>query len=841
MSDTASDIKSPKLSAQWQSLLLAVIPAVVLAVLFLIFYLPMAAQQSAAQRASDLAEVRVNMLDNNLQQLADHLDGLGRLPQLRLAMRDSNADALKQFEDDFALQFAHLNRIALFPLGELGVARLGDYGAKLKNNIEKDILRRAAGNEEVLLDTYALDGRQVYSLARPVYAGDRSIGAILLTLEGSWLASQLEDQRTDSQRTGVTELIYQIGSSAPVNITPGIPGLLSDQVITGEASLASNPNIRVKYHVLDAPIVIGTPAMVLLGAMFAAALLAVFAVARVFRSVHNDVSHDLEHLNRSVEDPAGAEATDYRIPAFNAVTQTIQSSLVRVDTAPTVEKTDSAPAEEETTLWANPQVAGGMVVDDETSEDDAALLLDGLANDSGSVTALPAHIFRAYDIRGNADAELTDDGVMQIAKAIGTTALRAGQRQIIVGRDGRLSSQRIQTALIDGLLATGCDVIDIGLVATPMLYYAVESQQTQAGVMVTGSHNPAEINGLKIVLNGQALAEQQIVALADLANNGDFEQGQGALSSLDIADSYIDQIAEDVVVASSFKVVLDCCNGAASEIAPMLYASLGCEVVPLYAEVDGSFPNHAPDPSVADNLSALVDEVMQHGADLGLAFDGDADRMVAVTSSGRIVDADQILMLFAKDVLTRNPGADVVYDIKSSRHLNQVIAGHGGRPVMWKSGHSLMKQKMHETDALLGGEFSGHFFFKERWYGFDDGLYSGTRLIEFLTLEGISLDEMIDALPNSFSTPEIHLPVAEDNKMAIIDMLQGTMSAEDGQLTTMDGIRVDYAEGWGLVRASNTSSSLTMRFEANSESALEDIKSRFRDALASVAPDLASF
>ena len=273
----------------------------------------------------------------------------------------------------------------------------------------------------------------------------------------------------------------------------------------------------------------------------------------------------------------------------------------------------------------------------------------------------------------------------------------------------------------------------------------------------------------------------------------------------------------------------------------MLYASLGCEVVPLYAEVDGSFPNHSPDPGVADNLSALIDEVRQHGADLGLAFDGDADRMVAVTSSGRIVNADQILMLFAKDVLTRNPGADVVYDIKSSRHLNQIIAGHGGRPVMWKSGHSLMKQKMHETDALLGGEFSGHFFFKERWYGFDDGLYSGTRLIEFLTLEGVSLDEMIDALPNSFSTPEIHLPVAEDNKMAIIDMLQGSMTAEDGQLTTLDGIRVDYAEGWGLVRASNTSSCLTLRFEANSESALEDIQSRFRDALASIAPDLASF
>lgn len=832
----------PKLFNYWPALLLALLPGLLAIALFVFVYLPMAGQQNAEQRSKDMALATAAMLDNSLQQLADHLDGIARLPDLRLAMRDSNEGLLTQMTGNFELEFTHLNRIALFPLGELGVANLGKFNSQLKNNIEKDMLRRAADNESMLLDSYQLGGQQVLSLARPVYAGDRSIGAILLTLNASWLTSQLDRQQADGLRLGITELIYQVGGGTPVRIV-GANSTAADAAV-GSATLASNPNIQVNYFLAGSSPELGTPVMIVIGLLLAVALLACLAVRMVFTGMLANLANDIDLLKRSFADSAASNtATAYHYSAFESLGEAIASLSTRLGTAEASNKQAAVSADDslvgkevetskkadkdDLSAWANPQVAGGILLEDD--------------EDIAGNADLASHIFRAYDIRGNADTELSDEVVHLIGLSIGSTAQRGGQNTLVVGRDGRLSSSRIQDSLTQGLLASGCDVIDIGLVATPMLYFAAESLQTQAGVMVTGSHNAPEVNGFKIVLNGCALAEQQIIALAELISTGNFESGKGVLSNQDIVDSYIDQIAEDVVVASSIKVVLDCGNGAASEIAPMLYASLGCEVIPLFAEVDGNFPNHSPDPGVKENLDALINEVKNHQADLGIAFDGDADRMVAVTASGDIVSADQLLMLFAKDVLTRNPGADVVYDIKCSRHLNQLIASHGGRPVMWKSGHSLIKQKMRETGALLGGEFTGHYFFKERWYGFDDGLYSGTRLIEFLTLEGASLDDLIAELPSSFSTDEIKIPVSEDNKFAVIDMLQGAMNADDGQLTTLDGVRVDYAEGWGLVRASNTSASLNARFEANTEEALADIQAKFSQALSAIDPELGTF
>lgn len=837
-----SENNRPKLFNYWSALLLALLPGLLAIALFILVYLPMASQQNADQRSNDLALATAVMLDNSLQQLADHLDGIARLPDLRLAMRDSNEDVLTQMTGNLELEFTHLNRMALFPLGELGVANLGKFNSQLKNNIEKDMLRGAADNESILLDTYQLAGQQVFSLARPVYAGDRSIGAILLTLNASWLTSQLDRQQADGSRLGITELIYQVGGGAPTRIA-GASSTAADSTV-GSAILVSNPNIKVNYFLAGSSPELGTPVMIVISLLLAVSLLACLAVRMVFTGMLANLANDIDLLKRSLADSAASNtATAYHYSAFESVGDAIADMSARLGSAEASNKQAAASAddsladkgaetnkqadEDDLSAWANPQVAGGILLEDD--------------EEMAGGAELAAHIFRAYDIRGDADTELSDEAVHLIGLAIGSTAQRGGQNTLVVGRDGRLSSSRIHHTLTQGLLASGCDVIDIGLVATPMLYFAAESLQTQAGVMVTGSHNAPEVNGFKIVLNGSALAEQQIIALAELINAGNFESGKGVLSNKDIVDSYIDQIAEDVVVASSIKVVLDCGNGAASEIAPMLYASLGCEVIPLFAEVDGNFPNHSPDPGIKENLDALINEVKNHQADLGIAFDGDADRMVAVTASGDIVSADQLLMLFAKDVLTRNPGADVVYDIKCSRHLNQLIASHGGRPVMWKSGHSLIKQKMRETGALLGGEFTGHYFFKERWYGFDDGLYSGTRLIEFLTLEGASLEDLIAELPSSFSTDEILIPVSEDNKFAVIDMLQGAMNTDDGQLTTLDGVRVDYAEGWGLVRASNTSANLNARFEANTEEALADIQSKFRQALSAIDPELAGF
>ena len=809
-----SNHPSSRRLTHWPSILLVVLPSLAVIALYFFIYLPLTVNQAASQRANDLAHAKVVALNSNLKQLADHIDGLARLSEVRLAIQTHDEAMLEQLAEQFALGFTDVSRLALFPLGELGVASLGSFKTQVHNNIEKDLLRRAmAGSQAtaaggVELDTYLINGQQVLSLARPIQVDGRNVGVILLTLKAQWLASQFIESAAVDNRSGVMVLVYEMDARTPILLaaTKSLPSLKG--AVVGTAPLAANAKIKVNYYVFKPKTAFGVESILLLVVLLSAMILSLTALLFLFRSMRSQaITADSSELSRNNNEPLDAATK------LGAATK---------ETA--VKRADSSNA----SRWVNPQVPSGMEVE----------------GDEGSleICSIPAHIFRAYDIRGDASTELDDETVQQMGLAIGTTAIRGGQRHLVIGRDGRLSSERIYHALAKGLLASGCDVIGVGLVATPMMYFACEWLETQAGVMITGSHNGSAVNGLKIVLNGQSLAEQQIKALHALIASKDFEQGEGVLSEQNIADAYVDRIAEDVVVAAPIKVVLDCCNGAASDIAPRLFSALGCEVLPLFAEVDGSFPNHAPDPSAQGSLDALINEVSQQQADLGLAFDGDADRMVAVTAAGKVVSADQMLMLFAKDVLTRNPGADVVYDIKCSRHLNQLIASHGGRPVMSKCGHSLIKQKMIETGALLGGEFTGHYCFKERWYGFDDGLYSGARLIEFLTMEGTTLEAVVADLPISLNTAEVHLPVDEGRKFAVVEALQleleQGLSADDGQITLLDGVRVDYAAGWGLLRASNTSASLNLRFEADSEDALNTIQTRFREALEAIAPEL---
>ncbi|MET0379687.1 MAG: phosphomannomutase/phosphoglucomutase, partial [Spongiibacteraceae bacterium] len=452
---------------------------------------------------------------------------------------------------------------------------------------------------------------------------------------------------------------------------------------------------------------------------------------------------------------------------------------------------------------------------------------------------LPEVIFRAYDIRGLADSELSDDVVYEIALAIGSEAVDRGQQEIIVARDGRLSSERICNALVRGLRDSGRDVIDIGLAPTPLLYFATHQLSTQSGVVVTGSHNPGEYNGLKIVLAGRALSGRAIQGLRERALARRFTQGKGSYRIAAIEDSYIDYIVNDVAIAQPLKVVIDAGNGVAGVVAPRLFRELGCEVIPLYCEIDGRFPNHHPDPTVASNLAELVRVVRTEGADLGIAFDGDGDRVGVVTASGKIVAADRLLMVLAQDVVSRNPGADVLFDVKCSRVLNGVISSFGGRPIMWKSGHSFMKEKMAETGALIGGEFSGHIFFNERWFGFDDGLYAAARLIEILSTTDPDLDNHLSALPQTVSTPELKLVASDGAKFDIISRLAAEGRFGEGKITTLDGVRVDYPDGWGLVRASNTTPALALRFEADSDAALARIQEVFREQLAAIDPGLA--
>lgn len=460
------------------------------------------------------------------------------------------------------------------------------------------------------------------------------------------------------------------------------------------------------------------------------------------------------------------------------------------------------------------------------------------ADTAGPRPNISAEIFRAYDIRGIVGETISEDIARLIGRAIGSEAGDLGEDTLLVACDGREYSPALTEALIEGITASGRDVINIGAMPTPVLYYGTHNTSTTSGVVVTGSHNAANYNGFKVVLAGKTLAGDEITSLYQRILQNDFRAGQGAVTEMDISQDYMDAISDDVVVAQPLKVVVDCGNGIAGKLAPELFDALGCETVPLYCEVDGSFPNHLPDPSKPANLEDLVLAVQSQGADLGIALDGDGDRLFAVTAEGEIVWPDRLLMLFAKDIVSRNPGCDVVYDVKCSRHLNGVISGFGGRPVISRSGHSYIKQRLQEVDALLGGDFSGHICFSERWFGFDDGLYAAARLLEIVGSQPASLHELLREFPVSVSTPEIQISVADSEKFDLIDALAAAADFEDATITTIDGLRVDFADGWGLVRASNTEPALTLRFEADNEESLEDIKASFRELLMETRKDL---
>lgn len=450
----------------------------------------------------------------------------------------------------------------------------------------------------------------------------------------------------------------------------------------------------------------------------------------------------------------------------------------------------------------------------------------------------PDTIFRAYDIRGVVPQTLTAETAYWIGRAIGSQSLAEGEPHVSIGRDGRLSGPALVERLIQGVADSGCHVSDVGLVPTPSLYYAANVLAGKSGVMLTGSHNPSNYNGFKIVIAGDTLANEQIQALHTRLKNNDLTWGEGSIERVDILSRYADEIVKDIKLAKKLKVVVDCGNGAAGVIAPQLLEALGCEVIPLFCEVDGNFPNHHPDPGKPENLVDLIAKVKETNADLGLAFDGDGDRVGVVTNTGTMVFPDRLLMLFAQDVLERNPNAEIIFDVKCTRRLTPLIKEYGGRPLMWKTGHSLIKKKMKATGALLAGEMSGHIFFKERWFGFDDGIYSAARLLEILSKQQQTAEELFETFPNDISTPEINIDVTDESKFSIIEALHDAQWGEAAELTSIDGVRVDYPQGWGLVRASNTTPVLVLRFEADTEAELQRIKDVFHAQLKRVAPDL---
>ncbi len=451
---------------------------------------------------------------------------------------------------------------------------------------------------------------------------------------------------------------------------------------------------------------------------------------------------------------------------------------------------------------------------------------------------LPRAIFKAYDIRGIVGDTLTPAIVQRIGQGLATMARERGRDTFAIGRDGRLSGPALMAALADGLRAGGVNVIDLGMVATPMTYFAAGVLGTGCSVMVTGSHNPPDYNGLKMVVDGTTLSGDDIQDLRQRCEDGRLATGRGTLVAHDIAPAYLDRIVGDVKVSRSMRIAVDCGNGVAGAFAPTLFTRMGCEVVPLYCDVDGNFPNHHPDPSKPENLADLIARLRAGDCELGLAFDGDGDRLGVVTRDGHVIYPDRQLMLFAADVLSRNPGATIIYDVKSTRNLAPWIRRHGGVPLMWKTGHSLIKGKMKETGAALAGEMSGHTFFGERWFGFDDGMYAGARLLEILSRHA-NPSAVLDALPDAVSTPELNIACDEGEAHTLIEQM-ATRETFPGavDVVRIDGLRVEYADGFGLARASNTTPVVVLRFEADDEAALARIKETFRQVLARAKPGM---
>lgn len=447
------------------------------------------------------------------------------------------------------------------------------------------------------------------------------------------------------------------------------------------------------------------------------------------------------------------------------------------------------------------------------------------------------NIFRAYDIRGVVETALTPEVVALIGQAL--CSLYPQSQTVVVGRDGRLSSHQLVDHLSQGLQASGCAVIDIGEVPTPVLYYATHKLGTGAGVMVTGSHNPPEYNGLKMVMDGKTLCGNDINAIHQCIIDGALKNATGSIRHEELLNNYIERICNDVKLSRPLRIGIDCGNGVAGPTALKLFAKLGCEVTPMYCEVDGNFPNHHPNPSELKNLAALIQSVQQNQLNLGLAFDGDGDRVGVIDNLGEVLWADRQMMLYSRDVLSRNPGAKIIFDVKSSRNLHSVIEQAGGEPIMWKTGHSFIKNKMVETGALLAGEMSGHIFFKERWYGFDDALYSAARLLEIITKQNLSSSELFATLPIAISTPEINVHFKEEGAQhEFMQRFAKQVQFPGAKITTIDGIRADYAQGWGLVRASNTTPSLVIRFEAENATVIEEIKASFREQMLKVDASL---
>jgi phosphomannomutase/phosphoglucomutase len=783
---------------------------------------------------------QASALEKALQLLSADTQAAARNPQLMQALQSQDINQVRATERNLiywhGVVDAHLN-VRGQAMQDMGRSAPMNFAAM-------DMLRRLENGQTPAAEAYKVGQRWLVYSAAPLRPNENEqlYGTLLLVVDLERLLASLPAMPAE---VGQIQLLQQFNNTAAQI-------LLQRGQAEGSAKTfrTGNPNWTVSFtpgssltNSAISPLLLGIAGLLaLMGALIGLYLVQ----SRLQRNLHADALQ-LGQMIKQLSAGKSIKAFGLSLPALNILAQSIARMTPRASqqgaaaSAHSAKSERSASIQTPTSAMVEPLFQDTDILDiDILDEDQDMLGLDEPSSAPVRATApkIPADIFRAYDIRGLVGSTLNAETAYWIGRAIGSQSIAQGEPNIAVGRDGRLSGPELVQQLIQGLLDCGCHVSDVGMVPTPVVYYAGHILTGKSVVMLTGSHNPRDYNGFKIVIAGDTLANEQIQALKARIDNNDLATGVGTVEQVDVLERYFKQIRDDIAMAKPMRVVVDCGNGVAGVIAPRLLEALGCSVIPLYCEVDGNFPNHHPDPGKPENLVDLIAKVKSENADIGLAFDGDGDRVGVVTNTGAIVFPDRLLMLFAKDVVSRNPGADIIFDVKCTRRLTPLISGYGGRPVMWKTGHSLIKKKMKETGALLAGEMSGHIFFKERWFGFDDGIYAAARLLEILSQDRRDVDHVFSAFPSDIATPEINIEVTEQSKFRIIERLQRDAVWGDGNITNLDGVRVDYPKGWGLVRASNTTPVLVLRFEAETEEELERIKGIFRAQLYSAVPDL---
>lgn len=843
----------------FHSALLPVIGTLIVSVVVLLAYIGLYEKnQGLAEQQSRLdanAALIAQQFNHGLHLLEYGLAGLAAESELINAVAEHNAEQIKGLENRYAKRLPYQLGIRIIPAG---TATLDRDSFPPITFTAIDNIQKAENGQLVPAEVQVVAAKNILYWTRPIQDDTKhTVGTLLVFID---FAELMKESMPAPAPDSLRQVIQKMGKETPKTVFSQGDAQLSEQGTRSEQN-TSNPQWSIL--VAQTPDSIGKQLMGLLVLPVLMLLAGIGVVFVTLRILENRLRADGAALLLHIEELKFGQYS--KQPTFNLLfmetlsytverlfsqseaeppvhlskpvkeetneTQSIDQVIASVSAQQNIAPTSPASPPKETKITAQSNV-----------KPDKAFAADKLpsvtVDENVSLPNLPSHIFRAYDIRGIAHQELSVETLRLLGQAIGSEALDKGERGIFVGQDGRLSSPALCEALIGGLLSTGIHVTDIGSVPTPVLWFACHTLESRSGVMVTGSHNPADYNGLKIMIAGETLSGEKILHLKKRLLNQSLRQGKGVQSQMDISEQYIQHICEDVILATPMTVVIDSGNGITGPIAARLFNELGCTVIPLFGEVDGNFPNHHPDPSQEKNLLQLKQALKEHKANLGLAFDGDGDRIGVVLPSGKTIWPDRLMMLYAKDLLVRNPGADIIFDVKCTRRLPELITSLGGRPLMWKTGHSLIKAKLKEMKAALAGEMSGHIFFNDRWFGFDDALYCGARLLEILSTESDSPEAIFAALPDSLSTPELLIPVPEDKKFHIIKELEKNGQFGAGKITTIDGIRVDFPKAWGLVRASNTTPALTARFEGLNEEALEQIQALFQKQLQAIDGNL---